>query len=215
MGTRIRLNIVVTSGGGGAIFASSRRRVIGGAPGRSAAGDRPRRIGRPLAPRSRVEQRASQAGVLHRQQVVAGGDARAAGVDHLGRRRGRRAAAANSARSCAGGLERAVSSRLARWKRLSAPGMWPATASIGSTSPRKRSPERASSTAWRGGARGDAGSVDGRRRATAAPGRAGLPGGAAARRSSRHRPLPGGETAVEHGDRAWPSQRSIHQSLAA
>ena len=45
--------------------------------------DGTRRIGRPLAPRARVERRARQPGDLHREQVVARGDARAALVHHL------------------------------------------------------------------------------------------------------------------------------------
>src|SRR5436309_9197015 len=53
----------------------------------SAAFDRPRWMRRPLAPRSDVELRAGEARVLHREQIVAGGDARTAVADHaIGRR---------------------------------------------------------------------------------------------------------------------------------
>ena len=47
-----------------------------------AARHRPGRVGRPLAPRAGVERRTRQPGVFHRQQVVAGRDARAAAGPH-------------------------------------------------------------------------------------------------------------------------------------
>ena len=65
--------------------------------------DRPRRIGRPFAPRTGVQLRAGQAGVLEREQVVARGDAGAAVADDLIRRHvaDRRARAARAApRAC-------------------------------------------------------------------------------------------------------------------
>ena len=63
----------------------------------------------------------------------------------LRRARRQRAAeqASNSLRTAAL-LKRPSAPRLSLKKRLSAPGMWPAFASSGSTSPRKRSPGRAS-----------------------------------------------------------------------
>ena len=82
------------------------------------------------------------AGELHRQQVVARGDAGAAvwtippRAAVPSKRRTRRAARR--------ALERAVGQDVAAYGRLTAPGMWPATGSIGSTSPRKRSGARAS-----------------------------------------------------------------------
>jgi hypothetical protein len=80
--------------------------------------------------------------VFHREQVVAGGDARAALVHRAfgGLRAEQRAELGAQLR---GGLE-AAGSRLSLKKRFSAPGMWPAARSSGSTSPRKRSPARAS-----------------------------------------------------------------------
>ena len=42
----------------------------------------PRRVGRPFAPRSRVELRARQARVFEREKIVAGGDARSAVADN-------------------------------------------------------------------------------------------------------------------------------------
>ena len=62
-----------------------------------AGADRARRVGDPLAPRSRVERRARQAGHFHRQHVMARGDAGAALVrDRVGGR-GRPAASRNRA----------------------------------------------------------------------------------------------------------------------
>ena len=45
---------------------------------------RPRRVTTPLRPRAREQATAAEPGLLHRQQVVAGGDAGAAGGDDLG-----------------------------------------------------------------------------------------------------------------------------------
>src|SRR5205823_11720867 len=53
----------------------------------SASLHRPRRVGRPLAPRSDVQLRAAQAGVLEREQIVARGDAGSAVADDAIHRR--------------------------------------------------------------------------------------------------------------------------------
>ena len=101
-----------------------------------------------------------------------------------------------------------AASRFSRKGRLTAPGTWPATASIGSTLPAKRSaPRTSTSVSPRASARGDAGGVDDqlrpRARHEARRLRAGVVG--------RDRPAlgdPGRKAAVEHGDRvvAHPAQ---------
>ena len=85
-------------------------------------------------------------GDLHRQQVVAGGHAGAALVDDaVGGVPS--SSASNSARRCAACLNVPSAARFSVNGRLSAPGMWPATGSSGSVSPRKRSGARASTSA--------------------------------------------------------------------
>ncbi len=151
VGTRMRLNIERllrcrphrSAAGRRKVRALASRGVEPRRPASSAARHRPRRVGRPFAPRSRIEHRAGQPGVLHREQVVAGGDAGAALV-HDARRRRRAEQRLELRTQRAAGLKRPSASRLALKNRFIAPGMWPATGSSGSTSPRKRSGARAS-----------------------------------------------------------------------
>ena len=49
----------------------------------AASRDRPCGVGRPLAPGARIKLRTREAGVFHREQVVASGDARAALVHRV------------------------------------------------------------------------------------------------------------------------------------
>ena len=101
-----------------------------------ALGDRPLRIGDPLAPRAGVEPRERIAGDRHREQVVAGADAGAAIVDEVVGRRAR-AASPRTPRAARARERNVPSAAMLRvYGRLSAPGMWPATGSSGSTSPR-------------------------------------------------------------------------------
>ncbi len=102
---------------------------------------RPIRVRDPVAPRPDVERRGN-AGELEREHLVGRGDARPA----VGPDGGRRSApsAENRARSSSGARNRPCSPTRSGAGRLTAPGMWPATGSIGSTSPRNRSGARAS-----------------------------------------------------------------------
>lgn len=111
-----------------------------------AGGDRAARVGDPLAPRAGVEARKREAGEAQGEQVVAGGDAGAAVSDQLVHR----------ATAQQGGeplvqlfrrKEAAVAAKVVGEGGALAPGMCPATGSMGSTSPRKRGCARASSSA--------------------------------------------------------------------
>ena len=177
--------------------------------------DRARRIGDPFAPRAGVDPRAGEPGHFHRQLVVAGGDARPAlvndGVERpvaderceLGAQRGRR-------------LERAVGLRFCAYGRLVAPGMWPATGSSGSVSPRKRSGPRASiSSSERDGRLATTASTSTVRQADARGVNVAAPAGGASvatgRPSAVHFAQPPSSTATA----SWPSQRSVHHSRDA
>ena len=72
----------------------------------------PRRIGAPLAPGARIEPRAGEARVRHREQVVTRGDARPAVVDDVVAARGRRGARRTPCASAAADLNRPSASRL-------------------------------------------------------------------------------------------------------
>ena len=87
------------------------------------ARDRPRGVGAPLAPRAR--DRAACRGrpaCVHREQVVAGGDAGPAVVDDSRAARGRRGARRTRRARRGGGLERPSASRLSRYGRLTRAG---------------------------------------------------------------------------------------------
>ena len=108
-----------------------------GAPpsGHGARGHRTRRVAAPLAPRARIQARTGQAGDFHGQQIVAGGDARAALMHDGGRiaaRQQRRELGAQLLRR----LEAAVGPQVLAVGAVQRAGMWPATGSMGSTSPR-------------------------------------------------------------------------------
>src|SRR3954452_13055030 len=78
VGIRMRWYMAGSSGGGSAAPIL---------PPDSTARHRARRVGAPLAPRAGVEPAAGESGVLHREQVVARGDAAAALVDDVAGRR--------------------------------------------------------------------------------------------------------------------------------
>ena len=74
-----------------------------------------------FAPRTRIQARTGQAGDFHGQQIVAGGDARAA-LMHDGGRIAPASSAVNSARNCSGALKRPSVRRFSPLGRFSAPG---------------------------------------------------------------------------------------------
>ena len=161
-------------------------------------GHRPCRVGDPLAPGPRIQRRAAKPASSSASTCVSGGDARAAVGADLGRRLPAGPPRSLGAARSAPGTGPSAS-RLRAIGRLRAPGMCPATGSIGSVSPRKRSAARASSrTPVAASARGA-----GRRREPAC-----RPGRAAKSPAMRRRLValcerpagrePRGQAAVEH-----------------
>ena len=207
-----------TSAGGGAIFAlvaaaRHRRGDRGLSRARSAAPGRPtiRSTSRDRAasrrrPACSIASRLWQAVTPEPQEWITSPGARSP------------SRASNSRAQQAGRLEQASAVEVVDvWKRLSAPGMWPATASIGSTLAAKA---LAAARVEHGLC---AAAVPRRRRrrrsapARAARGRAAAAVGA--RRLGRSSAPPvrcqAGEPPSSTATSAWPSQRSIHQRRAA
>ncbi len=112
--------------------------------------------------------------------------------------------AVNSARRNDGCLNVPSASRFSGNGRLCAPGMWPATGPKGSTSPRKRSGERASirNSVWRWMLARTPDGVDGRRHAPDAEIRRSRLRHVGVHRAALLHPL--GEAAVENGDGVVP-----------
>src|SRR5450830_863630 len=106
-------------------------------------GHRPRRVTAPFAPAARIQRRAAQTRDFHGDDVGYGADAAAAVVHH-----GRRVATGEQGfklgAQLSSWLNLPLASRFRLKARFRAPGMWPATGSSGSTSPRKRGAPRAS-----------------------------------------------------------------------
>ena len=100
-----------------------------------APGDGSTRVPDPLAPGSGVELGAAQARDFQAEQIVAGGDPGSAHRRHLVRRFGPQARFSHRCRKSAAGRNRPSGRRLSQKGWFTAPGIWPATASMGSTVP--------------------------------------------------------------------------------
>ena len=91
----------------------------------------PTRIADPFAPGAGIQARAAEAGVFEREQVVAGGDSRAAHGDQRRRRHASRAALPKRCAQHFGGQESAVGAEIAEKRMVAraghvarAPGRW-------------------------------------------------------------------------------------------